>query len=550
LYKYVFPPDNTSLAVLGLILPFGSIPPIAEMQARWVAAVWSGQVELPSPQGMMADIEQTREIRMKRYFKSTNHAIQVDYLRYMDEIAEMIGVKPNIWKVRPSKQLLKYLRRNSCAISQMRTYDKLQLFNIQFVRQMTKMRVCVIGAGESGLPAIKECLDAGFDVVAYERTSDIGGRWNHRPNFKEGGNVAKSTFSNISKEMMAYSIFTPSENCPNFMHNSVFCQYLKDYAENFDLLKDIRLNTSVEKVQRADNKWEVTTNDGKKETFEFVLICTGRYSIPKLPEIKGMEGFQGRVLHSRDFIDAEAFRNKNIFIVGIGNSALEIAVEAAAVAKSVQILFLSILLLFCHHAIAETRLWSSALPYDVALNSRFYKALYDILPWTILNDYMEHHYEDGLSHELYGLRPQHRFFQQTFTICDSLPDLACSGAIIITEGVDHVDATGVVVDGDRHFPADVIILATGYSIQFPFLYPESLIDIKENDMNLYKLIFPPEHPSLAVIGFAQPRMGGIAPIAEMQSRLAAAVFSGQVKLPAKSAMVNDINIRRSALSKR
>uniref|UniRef100_A0A914RYI2 Flavin-containing monooxygenase n=1 Tax=Parascaris equorum TaxID=6256 RepID=A0A914RYI2_PAREQ len=73
----------------GLIQPIGSIAPISELQSRWVAAVFSGQIKLPSKTEMLADIA---------YYKSTRHTLQVDYMKYMDELAELIGCKPNVWK--------------------------------------------------------------------------------------------------------------------------------------------------------------------------------------------------------------------------------------------------------------------------------------------------------------------------------------------------------------------------------------------------------------------------------------------------------------------
>ena len=77
---------------------------------------------------------------------------------------------------------------------------------------MSIRRVCIIGAGVSGLPAIKACLEEGLEVVCYEKTSDIGGLWNYRPQIdadQGNGSVMKSTVVNTSKEMMAYSDFPP-----------------------------------------------------------------------------------------------------------------------------------------------------------------------------------------------------------------------------------------------------------------------------------------------------------------------------------------------------
>lgn len=81
------------------------------------------------------------------------------------------------------------------------------------------MRVCIIGAGVSGLPSIKSCLEEGLEPVCYERTTEIGGLWNYRPDKESnvGGMVMKTTVVNTSKEMMAYSDFPPPIEWPNFM---------------------------------------------------------------------------------------------------------------------------------------------------------------------------------------------------------------------------------------------------------------------------------------------------------------------------------------------
>uniref|UniRef100_A0A915AXD7 Flavin-containing monooxygenase n=3 Tax=Parascaris univalens TaxID=6257 RepID=A0A915AXD7_PARUN len=172
-----------------------------------------------------------------------------------------------------------------------------------------------------------------------------------------------------------------------------------------------------------------------------------------------------------------------------------------------------------------------------------------VLPSTVSNDYMEGHYDFMIGHCKYGLRPHHRFFQQPFTITDKLPNLLSTGRIVITGDYDYADVSGVVVEGGRRFEADVIIYATGYTFKFPHLSPQSIIPIKENEVDLYKSVFPLDYPSLAVIGLIEP-VEAIAPIAELQSRWVAAVFSGRVQLPSKQMMRSDIDHTRTLRSQR
>lgn len=90
-----------------------------------------------------------------------------------------------------------------------------------FERKMSaKKRICVIGAGASGLTAIKQCLDADFDVDCYEKTDVCGGLWRYHDDDVDGlASVMRSTVINSSKEMSAFSDFPPPDDYPNYMHN-------------------------------------------------------------------------------------------------------------------------------------------------------------------------------------------------------------------------------------------------------------------------------------------------------------------------------------------
>ncbi|XP_070687769.1 flavin-containing monooxygenase 5-like [Pempheris klunzingeri] len=101
LYKNVFPPelDRPTLAIIGLVQPLGGTIPVSEMQARWATRVFKGNIKLPSMTCMLKDIQYKEEAMAKRYVTSQRHTIQVDYISYMDEIAQLVGVQPNFLKM-------------------------------------------------------------------------------------------------------------------------------------------------------------------------------------------------------------------------------------------------------------------------------------------------------------------------------------------------------------------------------------------------------------------------------------------------------------------
>lgn len=103
---------------------------------------------------------------------------------------------------------------------------------------LINMRVLIIGAGASGLPAIKCCLDEGLTPVCLERSGDVGGLWNFANSLVTKDDIAcvtRSTVINTSKEMMCYSDFPIPADYPNFMPNTYTLQYLRLYADAFNL---------------------------------------------------------------------------------------------------------------------------------------------------------------------------------------------------------------------------------------------------------------------------------------------------------------------------
>ncbi|CAD6192434.1 unnamed protein product [Caenorhabditis auriculariae] len=361
------------------------------------------------------------------------------------------------------------------------------------------MRVCVVGAGASGLPAVKACLEEGLDVVCFEKTSQVGGLWNYRPEQKDGATVMETTVVNTSKEMMAYSDFPPPEHFANFMHHSKVNEYLQAYADKFDLLSKIRFNTPVKRISRHPNGgYRIQLFNGSEEHFDKLMLCTGHHAQPYHPQLRDIQKFQGKVMHAYEYRNMKGFEDKNVVLLGIGNSALDIAVDIAKIAKSVTISTRRGTWIF-------NRVAAGGMPYDTIFFTRYYKWLMGKIPWTVANDFMEHKIQQRMDHDTYGLRPNHSqrffatqlhptppgtiFFQQHPTVNDALANLICSGYVTIAEDVDTFTENTVVVKNGREFDCDIFITCTGYTFGFPFV-DEDIIQIKNHETQLYKYVFP------------------------------------------------------------
>ncbi|XP_010133511.1 PREDICTED: dimethylaniline monooxygenase [N-oxide-forming] 5-like, partial [Buceros rhinoceros silvestris] len=142
-----------------------------------------------------------------------------------------------------------------------------------------------------------------------------------------------------------------------------------------------------------------------------------------------------------------------------------------------------------------------------------------------------------------------RFLEQHPTINDDLPNCIISGRVLVKPNVREFTETSAVFEDGTREDIDAVVFATGYSFSFPFL--EGCVKVVENQIPLYKFMFPPdlEKPTLAFIGLIQP-LGAIMPIAELQCRWATRVFKGLNELPPRHDMEADIKQKRDAMAKR
>ncbi|KAK3594327.1 hypothetical protein CHS0354_024263 [Potamilus streckersoni] len=393
-------------------------------------------------------------------------------------------------------------------------------------------RCCVVGAGVSGLAAVKQCLDEGIEPVSYEKDVDIGGLWHYREESKEGDpSLYNSCSINTSKGLTCYSDFLIPKDFPNFMHHTHFKRYLDMYADHFGLRKHIILRTEVVKIEKSDDfdetgRWIVTyknlmNNKLQREVFDFVMVCNGHLHEPIKPDFPSLKDFKGQVIHTRDFKDFKGYENKRILVVGIGNSAADVACELSRHAK---------------HVMISTRRGTYCIqragefgsPYDQVAITRFRQAL----PHSLMRPVHFHKINYRYCHANYGLSPNFRFEGGQVTISDDLPNRILIGAISIHENVERFTETGVIFeDGSKAEDIDVVILGTGYKYSFPFL-DDSIVKVEGHFSYLYKLVFPVDLKpcSLAVIGLVQP-FGPLPPVLEMQARWAARVFAETCTLP-------------------
>src|SRR3954466_929547 len=196
--------------------------------------------------------------------------------------------------------------------------------------------VCVIGAGSSGIAAVKTLAERGFDVTAYEKSDRVGGNWVWG-NRNGMSSAYRSLHINTSRERMEYSDFPMPKSYPDFPHHTHIAKYFDDYVDHFGFRDRIRFGTGVEHVsRREDGVFEVSISTGEPVECEAVIVANGHHWDPRWPEpaFPGSDTFAGEQIHSHHYKDESQLVGKDVVVVGMGNSAMDIAVDASYHAKT------------------------------------------------------------------------------------------------------------------------------------------------------------------------------------------------------------------------
>lgn len=418
--------------------------------------------------------------------------------------------------------------------------------------------VAVVGGGSTGIAACKSLADAGFvNIVCFERRDVLGGLWyfSEKPaTWADESTVNRTTVINTSKEFMAFSDYPMPDHYPNFCHNKMVEKYFLDYVHHFDLEKYVRYNMEVISVKKhysfqKTGRWEITSRDNStgqdlKETFDFVLIATGHHGGPNLPSFPGLDTFQGQTMHSKEFKDALGFSDKRACVVGIGNSGGDITSELS---KYCEVFLSTRRGVWILH-----RLANNGMPWDYSFHTRASRWFQSLVPRKLRNYLWKKDLSTKVDHELYSLKSLSEPDSTHPTVNDELPNRIACGMVKVKPNIRGFTETGVEFeDGTYEDNIDLVVFATGYKVEYPFLDTSVLGEIKNNRLELYKHMWPIDlpHHTLAFLGAVQP-LGALFPISELQARLAARVFKGEVSLPSPDMMRLDFKRHGAAIRRR
>jgi dimethylaniline monooxygenase (N-oxide forming) len=399
-------------------------------------------------------------------------------------------------------------------------------------------RVCVIGAGSSGIAATKVLGERGIDVETFELSDRVGGNWVWG-NSNGVSAAYKSLHINTSRQRMEFSDFPMPGHLPDFARHDQIADYFSDYVDHFGFGDRIRFRTGVDHVApQEDGSFEVTLTTGEVRLFDAVLVANGHHWDPRLPEpmFPGADAFTGELMHSHAYTKEEQLAGRRVVVVGMGNSAMDIAVDASYHGDETY--------LSARRGVHVIPKYVGGRPYDQI-------AAHEWLPgsirWPLARRIMA---AATGPMERYGLpAPDHKLAQAHPTMSSRILDRLAHGAITPKPNIDHFNGDQVIFTDGTAVEADLVVFCTGYKIRFPFFDPGFLDPSGDNEIRLYRRMFHTEAPGLYFVGLVQP-LGAIMPIAERQAELIADHLEGHYHLPSDAEMQREIDAHRRATAKR
>jgi len=399
------------------------------------------------------------------------------------------------------------------------------------------VRVCLIGAGSSGIAAAKALHERGIDFDCFEKSDRIGGNWVFGN--KNGMSAAyRDLFINTSRPRMEYSDLPMPDSYPDFPHHSQIAAYFEEYVDRFGFRDRIVFETGVEHATREpDGSWTVELEGGETRSYDALLVANGHHWDPRWPEpaFPGSERFEGVQMHAHSYVDNAIFAGKKVVVVGMGNSAMDIAVESSYVAERTY--------LSARQGVWIVPKYMFGKPVDQMRNDPRvpFKIRQRIVQQLLLRY--------AGPPERYGLpKPNHRFGEAHPTVSGRILDRIQHGTIAPKPNIASLEGRLVRFEDGSEVEADVIVYCTGYKITFPF-FDETLISAPENHIELFRRVFHPEIPNVMFIGLLQP-LGAIMPLAEAQGAWVGDYLTGDYAPPSEQEMRADIAADQEAMRRR
>ena len=328
--------------------------------------------------------------------------------------------------------------------------------------------------------------------------------------------VYKTTHMVSSKRRSQFNGAWMPLDWPEYPSHKQVMEYFRSYARQFGFHDRIQLGARVVRAETTAEGWRVSVaGEALPRTYKGVVVANGHHSKPHIPAFKG--AFTGETVHSRDCRNPDRFEGKRVVVVGCGNSGCDIAADlshrAASVVHSMR---------RGYHIIPK---YICGCPSDILID-RAEKAP---LPQPLIHAacQMLLNLFNG-PYETLGLqKPDHKLFETHPVISQIYLHYVAHGKIKPVPNIDHFDGNDVVFDNGVREAADVVIFATGFEIDVPFL-DRSLLFRDDGAVKPLMNMVHPDLEGLFFVGLIQVNGGSGWQVMDRQAELVARYITGNL----------------------
>jgi cation diffusion facilitator CzcD-associated flavoprotein CzcO len=339
-----------------------------------------------------------------------------------------------------------------------------------------EVRIAIVGGGFAGLGLAIQLKEAGIeDFVVLERADDVGGTWQ--------ANTYPGCQCDVPSHLYSFS-FAPNPGWSRtYSRQPEIWDYLRDLAERHDLHRHIRFGHDLAAAawDEGEQRWRVDTSRGSWSA-QVVVDASGPLSHPKVPAIRGLRRFEGKLFHSAEWDHDHALDGERVAVIGTGASAIQFVPQIAGRVGQL-------------HVFQRTAPW--ILPHTDRPTTRFERRLYKTLPF--LQKAVRASVYWGREAFLLGFIKDHRFMAGAEKIaalhlrkqikdpalrrkltpefqlgCKRIllsnewyPALARPNVEVLTDGIREIHGKTIVLADGSEREVDTIILGTGFHVTDP-----------------------------------------------------------------------------------
>ena len=382
-------------------------------------------------------------------------------------------------------------------------------------------RYAVIGAGPSGLATARALRKRGIAVDGYEASHGVGGLWdisNPRSTMYESAHLISSRTTTEFTEF-------PMRSLVDYPGHRVMREYFRDYADHFGLAELFRFDTRVTRLEPRDGGWDLTS-DGPEGTqtrwYAGVVLANGTLAEPNIPSFPGT--FSGEMLHTSAYKSADQLAGKRVLLIGAGNSGCDIAVDAVHHAASVDMSVRRGYYFVPRYLFGRP---SDTLNQGRPLPARIKQAVDSRVLRAFTGDPVRFGFP----------KPRYRIYESHPIVNTMILNHLGQGDLRIRADVERFDGRTVGFRDGSADDYDLVLLATGYTLDYPFVDREHL-HWQGASPRLFLNLFPASFNGLYVMGMIEASGIGWQGRYE-QADLLAAYLDAAERAPERAARFRD-----------